>query len=105
MLIGGLLAASLLFPSFAALAAEDISALTQAAEGGDVKAQKHLGDLYERGIGVPKDEELAKTWYTKAAEQGEPQAMFSVGMAIYSKPFKETPQRDPSGEEVAEGIR
>jgi len=44
--------------------------LRQAAERGDVTAQFELGQLYEDGHGVEKNETEAAEWYRKAAEQG-----------------------------------
>jgi hypothetical protein len=42
----------------------------KAAERGHAKAQHTLGELYDYGIGVPKDEAESVKWYRKAAEQG-----------------------------------
>ena len=42
----------------------------QAAEQGDAKAQRHLGDRYYLGAGVPKDATEALRWYRLAAEKG-----------------------------------
>ena len=39
------------------------------AEKGFNVAQYNLGNMYEHGLGVDKDMELAKTWYAKAAAQ------------------------------------
>jgi hypothetical protein len=44
------------------------------AEKGNVWAQIYLGEMYEDGKGVPQDYQQAKTWYQKAAEQGDPSA-------------------------------
>lgn len=46
----------------------------KAAEKGNPGAQRHLGTLYKNGTGVPKDPELAKYWYKKAADQGDQSA-------------------------------
>ena len=41
-----------------------------AGEGGSDIAQSRLGEMYQHGIGVPKDELKAVEWFQKAAEQG-----------------------------------
>lgn len=41
-----------------------------AADAGDLSAQNNLGELYERGKGVPQDPSLAFGWYARAAEAG-----------------------------------
>ena len=33
-----------------------------------------LGDCYQHGVGVPKDQQEALRWYRKAAERGHTQA-------------------------------
>ena len=43
--------------------------LTKAAEQGDAEAQRELGNCYDKGYGVPKDEKKAAYWYNKAAER------------------------------------
>lgn len=55
-------------------AAQDIKALTEAAEAGDAKAQFDLAVAYDEGIGVPVDDAKAVEWYTKAAEHGHARA-------------------------------
>ena len=44
--------------------------LVNMAEGGDAEAQFALGNCYENGKGVAKDEQKALYWYNKAADQG-----------------------------------
>ena len=51
-----------------------------AAETGDANCQYNLALMYERGIGVAKDEQEARVWYRKAAEQGNSQAQFNLGV-------------------------
>ena len=48
----------------------------QFAEKGDKNAQLKLAYLYENGIGGAVDLNKAKTWYTSAALQGQPQAQY-----------------------------
>jgi TPR repeat protein len=51
-----------------------------AAETNDANCQFNLALMYERGIGVPKDEKEARVWYRKAAEQGNSNAQFNLGV-------------------------
>jgi TPR repeat protein len=37
--------------------------------------------MYGQGEGVPKDDALAMIWFRKAANQGEPVALFNLGLA------------------------
>jgi TPR repeat protein len=51
----------------------------QAAEAGDAGAQFFLGQCHERGdFGVPRDQQLALQWYTKAALGGDEDAAAAV---------------------------
>jgi TPR repeat protein len=52
----------------------------ESAEQGNNDSQFNLGLMYERGIGVEKDEQKAITWYRKAAEQGNPNAQFNLAV-------------------------
>ena len=40
------------------------------AKGGDPQAQNNLGVMYRGGLGVPKDDQTAFTWFRLAAERG-----------------------------------
>ena len=51
-----------------------------AAEGGNASAQASLGEMYETGRGVAKDEAEAVKWYRKAAEQGFATAQTDLGV-------------------------
>jgi hypothetical protein len=51
----------------------------QAAEAGDVEAQTNVGEIYERGLGVPPDYEAAAMWYQKAADKNYARALFNLG--------------------------
>jgi len=53
----------------------------KAAEQGHLNAQMGLADMYEKGRGVPKNEEKALFWYSKAAEQGNESAKKRVEAA------------------------
>jgi TPR repeat protein len=46
----------------------------RAAESGHVGAQFNLALMYERGMGVQQDENLALYWYTEAASRGDVEA-------------------------------
>jgi TPR repeat protein len=64
-------------------------ALTDAAEGtrwiersaskGHVAAMRELGIRYRRGAGAPADEAVAKLWLGRAAEAGDPEALYLTG--------------------------
>jgi TPR repeat protein len=49
------------------------------AEKGDPAAQYHLGLLYDEGQGVGRDQDLARFWYLRAAQQGYVDAYFILG--------------------------
>lgn len=51
-----------------------------AAEEGHADSQFNLGLMYEKGIGVGKDENEALTWYLKAALQGNAYAQFNLAV-------------------------
>jgi len=46
------------------------------AEKGDKLAQTKLGYLYDQGLALAANPELAQSWYTRAAEQGQPIAQY-----------------------------
>ena len=51
-----------------------------AAEKGEADSQFNLALMYEKGIGVTKDEKEAVVWYRKSAEQGNAYAQFNLGV-------------------------
>jgi TPR repeat protein len=51
-----------------------------AAEAGNADAQFNMALMYERGIGVSKDEQESVVWYRKAAEQGNSTAQFNLAV-------------------------
>ena len=53
--------------------------LVRRAEAGDPVAQIWLGDRYNEGNGVEKNEELATKWWKKSADQGNPDGQFHMG--------------------------
>jgi hypothetical protein len=54
----------------------------RAAELGDLYAQHIIGGRCEDGVGRPRDLALAIEWYRRAAAQGDPDAMASLGAAL-----------------------
>ena len=59
------------------LAVKEFSA---AAEAGNTDAQFNMALMYERGIGVSKDEQESVVWYRKAAQQGNSNAQFNLAV-------------------------
>lgn len=53
-----------------------------AASAGLAPAQYRLAVLFERGDGVTKDHGRAKSWYARAAEQGNVKAMHNLAVAV-----------------------
>jgi TPR repeat protein len=51
-----------------------------AAEAGNADAQFNMALMYERGIGVSKDEQESVIWYRKSAEQGNSNAQFNLAV-------------------------
>jgi predicted nuclease with TOPRIM domain len=54
------------------------------AQEGDRTAQVYVGEIYERGLGVPPDYVVAASWYRKAADQGDARAQINLGH-LYEK--------------------
>lgn len=57
--------------------------LPQAQEG-DPQAQTYVGEIYEKGLDIAPDYEVAALWYRKAAEQGDSRAQINLGY-MYEK--------------------
>ena len=55
-----------------------------AAEAGDPEAQTTLGEIFERGMGVPADYEAAASWYRRAADKDYSRAAINLG-TLYEK--------------------
>lgn len=53
------------------------------AEKGNPVAARYIGEMYETGDGVAKDDALALKWLRMAAEKGDAEAQFRMGV-IYS---------------------
>jgi hypothetical protein len=50
------------------------------AQRGDAKSQTYVGEIYEKGLGVPPDYAAAAQWYRRAAEQGYAPAALNLGV-------------------------
>jgi len=59
--------------------------LPQAIKG-DAKAQAYVGEMYEKGLGVPPNYQIAKKWYEKSAKQNNTTAQLNLGY-LYEKGF------------------
>lgn len=49
------------------------------AQQGDPAAQTYVGEIYEKGLGIMADYQVAAAWYRKAATQGYSRAMINLG--------------------------
>ena len=54
------------------------------ARDGDVRAQRNLGYLYEKGKGVPQDHVEAVSWYRRAAENSDAKAQFNLAIMYFN---------------------
>lgn len=52
----------------------------KAAEQSHPQAQYHLGLMYLKGLGVPRDKDLFRLWMGKAANLGDAGAQYEFGM-------------------------
>jgi len=50
-----------------------------AARDGDAQAQNYVGEMYQKGLGVPPDHAEAAAWYRRAADQGLAAAQINLG--------------------------
>ena len=50
------------------------------AEKGDVRAQRGMGKMYEKGRGVDRDFATALKWYRPAAEQGDAESQYRLSV-------------------------
>ncbi|MEX2642149.1 MAG: caspase family protein [Acetobacterales bacterium] len=64
--------------------ASSLRAWLPLANEGDPLAQTYVGEIYEKGLGVPPQYDLAAQWYAKAAGQGSSRAQLSLG-ALYER--------------------
>jgi hypothetical protein len=61
---------------------EAVELYKSSAQMGFAGAQNNLGDLFESGDGVERNEMAAVHWYTRSAERGEPTAYFSLASIL-----------------------
>jgi Caspase domain/Sel1 repeat len=54
------------------------------AEQGDLNAQTYVGEIFEKGLGLPPDYQAAAQWYRKAAERGYSRAALNLG-SLYER--------------------
>lgn len=54
------------------------------AKEGDAEAQAYIGEIYEKGLGIVPDYELAAYWYRKASDQQFTRAQINLGH-LYEK--------------------
>jgi hypothetical protein len=54
------------------------------AQAGDPQAQNYVGEIYDKGLGITPDYEIAQVWYKKAARQGYSKAQMNLGY-LYEK--------------------
>ena len=54
------------------------------AKEGDPAAQTYVGEIYEKGLGIDPDYQIAAAWYKKAADQGYTRAQINLGF-LYEK--------------------
>ncbi len=54
------------------------------AKQGNAEAQTYVGEIYEKGLGLPADYKTAFTWYSRAAEQNFSRAQINLGY-LYEK--------------------
>ena len=50
------------------------------AENGDVRAQRGMGKMYEKGRGVERDFATALKWYRPAAEKGDAESQYRLSV-------------------------
>lgn len=63
----------------AAVEVPDVNAVKARAEKGEAEAQKTLGSLYSKGLGLEQDYKQAAHWYRLAADQGHAGAQIALG--------------------------
>lgn len=49
------------------------------AQAGDPQAQNYVGEIYDKGLGVEPDYDMAHVWYKKSARQGFSKAQMNLG--------------------------
>jgi len=54
------------------------------AKQGNAEAQAYVGEIYEKGLGLPADYKTAFIWYSRSAEQNNSRAQINLGY-LYEK--------------------
>ena len=75
-----------------------LATIRTAGHAGDLSAQFTLGWIYEHGADVPQDYREAIDWYRRAASQGEPEAINTVGLALLLRQGR--PERSARGHDL-----
>jgi TPR repeat protein len=70
----------------------DISALQESAANGDAAAQYSLGWHYAKGTAVGLDLAEAEKWFLKAAERGNANALYSLGVMANNRKMSLKPK-------------
>jgi len=63
-----------------------LSFFSQSAQDGNAEAMANLGWLYQNGLGIEKNRDIAKQWYRKAADLDNPDAMALIGRMYELEP-------------------
>lgn len=63
------------------------------AESGQRDAQYYVARMYEKGLGVPKDQAEMRKWYQRSADAGHPKAEYKLGVG-YAKGYAGLEQND-----------
>ncbi len=61
----------------------DIAEYIRAAKQGGAEEQYKLGEIYQEGQGVSKDEKEAAKWFRRAADQGHAASQWRLGLMYY----------------------
>src|SRR6266571_5250978 len=69
-------------PELAAPAPNTVAATTKLAEKNDPLAEYTLAQMYAQGDSVPKNDVEARMWLERAAEHGNDEAQYEMGMAL-----------------------
>jgi len=72
------------------------------AAAGNVIAQRNLGDMHERGVGMPADRAQAERWYRQAAQQGDAEAATAALRLGVSRTLKKMDSGVAAMQRVAE---
>jgi hypothetical protein len=54
----------------------------QESDLGDAEAAFNIGRLYDHGLGVRRDEQMAATWFQTAAKRGNAKAQYMLGLIL-----------------------